>query len=91
MPLVKLFTDFQGVETNNVFYPAGIHNVPDSVADRLVKDGRGELVKPDATLDTEPQFESVPEVHYGAQAEPELRHDDVVYDIMTSTKKRGRK
>lgn len=87
MPLVRLFTDFQGVETNNVFYPAGVHNVPDGVADRLVKDERAELVKPDAVLDVEPQFENVAPEFYGAQAEPELRQDD---EIM-STKKKGKK
>lgn len=88
MPLVRLFTDFQGVETNNVYYLAGVHNVPDAVADRLVKDGRAERVKADAILDADPQFESAaPAGYYGAQAEPELRQDE---NIM-STKKRGRK
>ena len=59
MPKIKLFTDFQGVETREVFYQAGIHNVPDDVASRLVKDGRAEFVKPDVVHDVEPQFENV--------------------------------
>lgn len=59
MPKIKLFTDFQGVETREVFYRAGIHDVPDDVASRLVKDGRAEFVKPDVVHDVEPQFENV--------------------------------
>lgn len=59
MPKIKLFTDFQGVETKEVFYRAGIHEVDDAVASRLVKDGRAEFVKPDVVHDVEPQFENV--------------------------------
>jgi len=94
MRKVKIYNDFQGVETNNVFYPAGVHDVPEGVADRLVKDKRAEYVMPDAVLDNEPQFESViEEKYYGAQAEPELRQDEVIHDVMTSpkTNKRSRK
>lgn len=57
MPKVNLFVDFQGVETKNVFYPKGVHNLPDDIAERLVKDGRAEYVKTDVR-DVEPQFEN---------------------------------
>lgn len=88
MPQVRFFIDFQGVETHDVFYGSGVHNVPDDVASRVVKDGRAEFVKPDALLDVEPQFENA---HYGAQPEPEPKNDDAIYDVMTAPKKKGGK
>jgi len=59
---VRFFNDFQGVETNNVFYPAGEHEVPEHVASRVVKDGRAEYVSTHGTASFEntPQFEEAP-------------------------------
>jgi len=62
MPKIRLLHDFQGVETHNVFYAAGVHDVPDDVAERLVRDGRAEYV--------------AEELHYGSTPEPALRQDD---------------
>lgn len=82
MTKVKFFNDFQGVETNNVFYPAGIHDVPEHVADRVVKDKRAEYVEGRGTVSHEntPQIEEVPVVE-----------NDPTEPVMTSRKfKRGK-
>lgn len=41
-----------------------------------------------AEHDNEPQFENV---HYGAQPEPQLRHDDEIHEIMTTSNQATRK
>lgn len=85
MTKVKFYNDFQGVETNNVFYPAGIHDVPEHVADRVVKDGRAEYAEGNGTASFEnsPQFDEVPP--YVETTAPE------VAPVMTSSKSKKAK
>jgi hypothetical protein len=57
---VKFLQDFQGVETNGVFYAKDSeHELPDNVASRLVDDGRAEYVAARGveSHNVEPQFE----------------------------------
>lgn len=57
---VRFLQDFQGVETGNVFYQKdGEYELPDRVAERLVKDGRAEYVpgRGVESHNVEPQFE----------------------------------
>lgn len=45
MPTIRFLQDFQGVETNGVFYERGqVADVPDGVASRCVADKRAERV-----------------------------------------------
>ena len=37
---ITLLADYRGVLTNEVFYPAGEHDLPDGVAQALIKAGR---------------------------------------------------
>lgn len=86
MPKVKFLQDFQGVETREVFYQKGqVVNIPDDLIDRLVNDKRVELLKPDARLDVEPQFENA---YYGSQPETELKNDEEIHSVI---RKRVRK
>ena len=41
---VNLLADYRGVLTDELFYPAGVHNLPDAQANDLVSAGRAELV-----------------------------------------------
>lgn len=57
MPKVKFLQDFQGAETRNAFYKKDDEvDLPDSMADVLVKDGRA-VVLYGSIHDSTPQFE----------------------------------
>ena len=84
---VKFLQDFQGKETREQFYKKdAVVEIADELLDRLITDGRVELVTFDLAMASEPQFENV---YYGAQAEPEIRNDEVLHDVMTAPKKKG--
>lgn len=88
---VKFLRDFQGRATREVFYKKGQEvELDSSAADAVVAEGVAEYVT-GSRFDVEPQFEQAEEPpHYGAQAEPELRHDDEIHDVMTSKPKAKR-
>lgn len=77
---VKMREFFQGREIEGVLEPRKVYDVPEELAAWLVENRKAENVR------EEP-------VHYGAQAEPELRHDDEIYQAVTDApkRKRGRK
>ena len=84
---VKFLQDFQGKETREQFYKKdAVVEIADELVDRLIADGRIELVVFDLHMANEPQFENA---YYGAQTEPEIRNDEVLYDVMTAPKKKG--
>jgi hypothetical protein len=73
MTLVKFLQDFQGIETRGAFYKQGdVVDIDDGLVNRLVVDKRVELVQKPVVPQPVP-------VHYGAQPEPELRHDEDLY------------
>ena len=41
---VNLLADYRGVLTDERFYPAGVHDLPDGQANAMVDAGRAELV-----------------------------------------------
>lgn len=41
---INLLADYRGILTNEVFYPAGVLDVDDAIAGRLVSGGRAEYV-----------------------------------------------
>ena len=55
---INLLSDYQGVLTNEVFYLAGEHDVPDGVAQALIKAGRA--LSLDAQLAHATEQEAVP-------------------------------
>lgn len=74
---VKFLQDFQGSETNNVFYLKGSeHELPDNIAERLVQDGRAEFVpgRGVESHNVEPQFEQ-PEPPQPEKNEPPARRN----------------
>ena len=44
---IRLFSDYRGVLTNEVFYLAGEHVLPDGVAQALIKASRAVAVEPE--------------------------------------------
>lgn len=87
MTKVKFFNDFQGVETNNVFYPAGEHDVPESVASRVVKDGRAEFVRNEGKVSPGAEGESVVQVVEVTESTTLAGNDTIVIEPLMSSKK----
>jgi hypothetical protein len=59
---VKFIQDFQGVETGEVFYHNGQEvDLPDNQADRLLRDKRVGLLRPEEPKAEEPQPEPAAE------------------------------
>ena len=47
---INLLADYRGVLTDELFYSAGVHDLPDAIASSLVDAGRAEpLIKPKST------------------------------------------
>jgi len=95
MTTVRFLQDFQGVETNGVFYKHGeVVDVPSNVASRCVADKRAELVVAPKIETEEAPGTPVTESAYIVTKEPE-RLPDVVVDepapVMTSTTHATRK
>ena len=84
MKKVRFLQDFQGVETKGLFYSKNKeYELDDSVAERMILDGRAVSVFVHAYVDETPQFEnaSIPP-HYTEQ---------VVELPKPTIKKRGKK